>query len=299
MIAVVYLRKPCTWYPLVDTVAEVEILGTTLLKDTLGWLAHWGVGKAALIPASEGSSTSTANVPHLELVDPAKLGNSTEPLVAIDCSALCRVDLRRGFDALSASKADLLAVLSPTATDSGLPTALAAPDGTLREMERGDEENKRTNLSLTGIVTATDEASARILDDPFAFDPFEPVTLFDPREIAVETTGGYYRSLASPQSLLLCCYDALSGMATPWFGDPIPPNGTLVHESATILSALEGRCWIGRGARIGTDCCIDSCVILEDAFVGEGCSLRHTLVMPGARVRPGTRAEDKYLSVFV
>ncbi|MBD3369627.1 hypothetical protein GF402_04605 [Candidatus Fermentibacteria bacterium] len=298
MIAVVYARKPCQWHPSAGLVSDVEIVGTSLVRDTLAWLAHWGVDRASVVSASGKYAPSPSWDSPLELFAPEDLPPFSEPLVAVDCIALQRMRLDVALDVLERSSAELLCPLSPTGNDARRPLALGRPDAMLQSIQEVDSGPRMTNLSLTGTAVASGSSAALIASNPQAFDPSDPTALIDPAVVAVETVGGYFRCVDSPRSFLLCCHDVLSRKVVPWFGSPIPKEGTVVEEPATVLSPLQGHCWIGEGARIGTNCCIESCVVMSEAFVGEGCRLKHVLVLPGCRVKPRTIMEDKYLSVI-
>jgi NDP-sugar pyrophosphorylase family protein len=120
------------------------------------------------------------------------------------------------------------------------------------------------------------------------------------RGIAGEFSWGYTRCLEGHEGFLEACHDILSGAVSPWFGEPLPPDGILVENGAVISPASEirGTLWAMRGASAGAGAVLENCVIMEGAFVPGGCRMRNCLVSRGYRVPAGTVADDKYLKVF-
>jgi mannose-1-phosphate guanylyltransferase len=98
-------------------------------------------------------------------------------------------------------------------------------------------------------------------------------------------TGHYWRDLGTVADYQGVHADLYSG-AAPW--QLIPQGGfwPFIHPEAHVHPSAKLRGWscVGAGSRIGPDCILVNCLVLDNAIIKAGVRLREVVVADGALV---------------
>lgn len=306
--------------PLTDAIPKplIEITGFVLLHDILLHLAQLGVTEAVV----NGSWKAEMIKDFMEVSDlPLETAFQLEeqplgtagavrralPLLGDEFLVvygdnLTRQPLEPLFEVHNKVNSEITIALSPTGDPSSKGIVITGPDGIIsRFREKPPPELAESNMANSGIYICRSSAVSHIEDGSFSdfgLDVF-PELLREGRILAADTPGGYTRDIGSLKSYLIACHEVLSGQVKPYVKPSCIKNGILIENSQSYEKIeIMGTLWVQEGATIESGCCLENCVVLSGAKVRHNSALKNTLVLPDSDVDEGTRATDKYLSIF-
>lgn len=296
----------------------VSLAGCTLLYDVLHHLASQGVTRAVINGSWKARMVMAwLNETSLPLqtvfqMEEEPLGTAGavrraipdlgEQFLVVYGDNLTRQPVAPLLDLHRRSGAEVTISLSPTGDPSSKGIVLTRPDGRVTSFrEKPPDEVAESNLASSGTYVCRSSAVRGLPDGEFCDfgrDLF-PSMLERGAVLAADTVGGYIRDIGTPKDFLLACHDILSGRFSPYGGSSRIRDGKLIDIEGSLPDiTLSGTFWAEKGSSIGEGCVLENCVVLSDASVGCNCRLKNTLVMPGSEVPDGTRADDKYISIF-
>lgn len=267
---------------------------------------HWTPAPGFFGPGSRlpgGATIEQAELAILERAVPGRIirqgriapgfaDGLSDPFLLVHGTGMRSFDASSLLDELTDRHAGALVVAHPR-PGAGR-SLLSDPDGRLSSFGSDQASNLRdSGVWLVGREIAG--AGAAALSSPHAF---LAAAMESGAALYSECLARYCRVVESPADFLALCGDVLGGRIPQAAGlEAIPP---IVDPSAAIGEGtlIEGLVWIDGGARIGRDCRIEDSVVLGGAIVGEGSSLRNTLVMPGCRVAAFSDSSDKYIEII-
>lgn len=169
---------------------------------------------------------------------------------------------------------------------------LTDPEGLITGFQRNPTpDGAETNLCLAGACWFRECREARN-------DLEETV-------IAAFEAGARIRAMLLPERAFIVCsaeeqlrasHWVLTGGASPPVPGCEPDRGRFIQGEVHENTQLRGTLWTEPGSRVEEGCCLENCVILENAVVGRGSRLRNAVVEAFGKIRPGTVMEDKYPS---
>ena len=306
--------------PLTDAIPKslIEITGFVLLYDILLHLAKLGVITAVVNGSWKAGMIrdfiAESDLP-LETVfqlEEQPLGTAGAvrralPLLGDEFLVVYGDNLTRQpvdplFEVHSRLNSEITIALSPTGDPSSKGIVITEPDGRIsRFREKPPPELAESNMANSGIYICRSSAVSHIEDGSFSdfgLDVF-PRLLEEGRTLAADTPGGYTRDIGSLENYLISCHDVLSGQIRPNVKLEGMSNGVLIENNQSYKEIeIKGTLWVQKGAIIESGCYLENCVVLSGAKVRHNSSLKNTLVLPDSDVDEGTRAIDKYLSIF-
>ena len=306
--------------PLTDSVPKplIEITGFVLLHDILLHLASQGVTEAVVNGSWKaemirdfiaGSDLPLETVFQLEEQPLGTAGavRRALPLLGDEFLVVYGDNLTRQpvgplFEVHSRLNSEITIALSPTGDPSSKGIVITGPDGRIiRFREKPPPELAESNMANSGIYICRSSAVSHIEDGSFSdfgLDVF-PGLLAEGRTLAADTPGGYTRDIGSLENYLIACHEVLSGQVKLNVKPDGMNNGILIENSQSYEEIeIMGTLWVQDEATIESGCSLENCVVLSGAIVRHNSALKNTLVLPDSDVDEGTRATDKYLSIF-
>lgn len=306
--------------PLTDAIPKplIKITGFVLLHDILLHLAQMGVTEAVVNGSWKAEMIrdfmADSDIP-LKTVfqyEEQPLGTAGavrralpllgDEFLVIYGDNLTRQPVEPLFEVHSRLNSEITIALSPTGDPSSKGIVITGPDGRIsRFREKPPPELAESNVANSGLYICRSSAVSHIEDGSFSdfgLDVF-PGLLREGRILAADTPGGYTRDIGSLKNYLIACHEVLSGQVKL---NVIPSgikNGILIENNQSYEEIeIMGTLWVQEGATIESGCCLENCVVLSGAKVRHNSALKNTLVLPDSDVNEGTRATDKYLSIF-
>ncbi len=306
--------------PLTDAIPKplITITGFVLLHDILLHLAKLGVTEAVVNGAwkaemirdfLEGSDLPLKTVFQFEEHPLGTAGAVRRALpllgdefLVVYGDNLTRQSVEPLYKVHSRLNSEITIALSPTGDPSSKGIVITGPDGRIpRFREKPPPELAESNMANSGIYICRSSAVSHIEDgssSDFGLDVF-PRLLGEGRVLAADTPGGYTRDIGSLENYLIACHEVLSGQVNL---NVIPSgmnDGILIQNSQSYEEIeITGTLWVQDGATIESGCILENCVVLSGAKIRHNSALKNTLVLPDSDVDEGTRATDKYLSIF-
>jgi mannose-1-phosphate guanylyltransferase len=231
----------------------------------------------------------------------AEIAGFDETFVVIMGDALTDVDLR-GLVSFHRERGALATLaLKRVADTSGYGVAeLDAEENILRFQEKPQTREAVSNLANTGIYVLEPEALDYVPDDTFfdfADEVFPRLLEAGEKVVGYDVDGSYWSDIGTLESYKEAQRDALSGRVAVEVPGERCGGGLWISEEARIHPSayrlMEGYAFVGREAVVGLGASLSGVAAVgDDCRVGDGATVKRSVLLPGASVGRGAYLED-------
>lgn len=250
---------------------------------TLGYLAEsiseyygYNYGSMALNYTIEENPLGTAGAVKLACAGKA------EDIVVLSGDAVCDFDLSAMIEDFKRTGADALIAVKKVDDPREYGLVICESDGRVSGfIEKPSYLQAVSEYANTGIYILSERAINLIpkgVSYDFAKDLF-PLMLLNKMAVYASPQSGYWCDIGDIDSYIRCQGDLLSGNTKCSFKSNSPPEGDY-----TIKEPV----YFGKGVEIGSGSVIEGpCVIDDNVILGAGCSVKGSVLLPGARLGRG------------